>query len=259
MYTCMHDMYVFQEKEEAHKLKRNPQGHRPGVPGTPSRKSKGLPAGVPGISCCLRWKTDRKGQFCLQQAFRNSMWFSLMHLFCLHVCMHACMHACMYVYVCVCVYTCVCVYVCVCVCVCVFVFGCICPCFHAFVHELGWHPSISGEIGVSPFFFPPWQPGKRVSGCGLMRADLPSRPRLLQQNPLQNQCFGASDFVEKHKKITLQSKFLGLLSCKEETHTSGSNIAKEIPWWKFFFVNLQKWFPNKCSRELFCKNVRPGW
>ena len=35
----------------------------PGVPGTPGRTNRGLPAGVPGISCCFR-NTDRKGHFC---------------------------------------------------------------------------------------------------------------------------------------------------------------------------------------------------
>ena len=51
-------------KEKRHMNLRKSSGHRPGVPGTPSGTNTGLPAGVPGISCCLPVeKATGKGNF----------------------------------------------------------------------------------------------------------------------------------------------------------------------------------------------------
>ena len=45
-------MVIFQERTRHINLRKIP-GHRPGVPGTPGGTNRGLPAGVPEISCCL--------------------------------------------------------------------------------------------------------------------------------------------------------------------------------------------------------------
>ena len=71
---------------------------------------------------------------------------------------------------------------------------------------------------------------REVRGCVI-----PSRPKLLQKKSLQRKCFGAINFVKNYKRITLQSKFLGLFSCKQG-QTSGSNITKKMFWWNFFVI-----------------------
>ena len=85
------------------------------------------------------------------------------------------------------------------------------------------------------------------------RPSLPARPKLLQRNSLQRKCFGTIKFVKNYKRITLQSKFLGLFSCKKG-HTSSSNITKKIFWWNIFCNNYKNYYKRKCSKELFCNN-----
>ena len=41
------------QESKRHINLRKLSGHRPGVPGTPGGTNRGLPAGVPGTSCCL--------------------------------------------------------------------------------------------------------------------------------------------------------------------------------------------------------------
>ena len=55
--------------------------------------------------------------------------------------------------------------------------------------------------------------------------------------------FWGNQCCTNKKRITLQSKFLGLLSCKKR-HASGSNTTKKIIWWKCFVV-VAKFITNE--------------
>ena len=94
---------------------------------------------------------------------------------------------------------------------------------------------------------------KQACLAHLQLYQIPSRPKLLQKNSLQRKCFGAIDFCKNYKRITLQSKFLGLFSCKKG-HTCGSNITKKILWLNYFCNSYKNYYKRKCSEELFCNN-----
>ena len=54
---------MFDKERKRHTNVRKSPGHRPGVPGTPGGTNRGLPAGVPGISCYLLYKNGQKRAF----------------------------------------------------------------------------------------------------------------------------------------------------------------------------------------------------
>ena len=83
--------------------------------------------------------------------------------------------------------------------------------------------------------------------------EIPSRPKSLQKTSLQRKYFGAILFCNNYKRITLQSKFLGLFSCKTGP-ASGSNITKKIFWWNYSCDNNKEYYKRNCSKELFCNN-----
>ena len=61
-------------------------------------------------------------------------------------------------------------------------------------------------------------------------------------------------FKQVQKTISLQSKFLRRLSCKQG-RTSGRNIAKKMFWWYYFCNNFKDHYKNTCcSKELFCNS-----
>ena len=67
VFLSMPTLSWFQERSQerkGHINSRTIPGHRPGVPGTPGGTNRGLPAGVPGISCYLLLKKrSEKGIF----------------------------------------------------------------------------------------------------------------------------------------------------------------------------------------------------
>ena len=69
--------------------------------------------------------------------------------------------------------------------------------------------------------------------------------------------FWSNSFCKNYKRITLQSKVLGLFS-RKKGHASGSNIAKKIFWWNYFCNPFKKYYERKCSKELFCNNFGQG-
>ena len=65
--------------------------------------------------------------------------------------------------------------------------------------------------------------------------------------------FWCNYFCNNYKRITLQSKFLDLVSCKKG-HTSGSSISKKIFWRNYLCNNYKNYYKRKGSKELFCNN-----
>ena len=95
---------------------------------------------------------------------------------------------------------------------------------------------------------------QKVARLNWNRAALQSRPKLLQRNSLlcQRSIFWCNSFCNNYKRITLQSKFLGLFPCKKR-HASGSNIAKKFFWWNIF-VLVTKLFLSNYSKEWCCNH-----
>ena len=62
--------------------------------------------------------------------------------------------------------------------------------------------------------------------------------------------FWSNSFCKNYKRITLQSKFLGLFSCKKG-HTCGSNITKKILWLNYFCNNYKNITKENVSRNYF--------
>ena len=65
--------------------------------------------------------------------------------------------------------------------------------------------------------------------------------------------FAPLHITAQYKRITLQSKFLGLFSFKKGP-ASGSNITKKIFWWNYFCNNYKDYYKRNCSKELFCNH-----
>ena len=62
-YPLLRHVDFEERKGHPHIKVRKSSGHRPGVRGTPGWTNKGLPAGVPGTSCCSHRTTDSKRAF----------------------------------------------------------------------------------------------------------------------------------------------------------------------------------------------------
>ena len=54
--------------------------------------------------------------------------------------------------------------------------------------------------------------------------------KIITKKLFTKKMFWSNSFCKNYKRVTLQSKVLGLFSCKKG-HASGSNITKKIFWW----------------------------
>ena len=88
---------------------------------------------------------------------------------------------------------------------------------------------------------------------GLATSNYYHRGQNYYKNIFTKKMFWRNKICKNYKRITLQSKFPDLVSCKKG-HTSDRKITKKIFWQNYFCNNYKKYYKRKGSKELFCNN-----